>query len=417
MNDQPLRPAARVWVLAAVFLGLLFDGFELGLMPVASLSVSKSLLGDDFTPQAGGDWFARFTAALMLGAAVGGIFLGALGDRIGRARAMAVSVLFYSCFASAGALVRTQEEMLISRFLVGLGVGGMWPNGMALVSECWKGASKPLVSGVMMAGLNSGILLLSQLARVYPVTSDSWRWIFLLAGFPAALGLACWFFLPESPAWLRERGASPVPSQPLSTLFSSGMLQRTLAGILLSAIPMVGAWAASKWMIPWADELARETNPGYKAATQGWWSAGAIAGSVLGAQLAAWLGRERSYLLISLGAWLSTLAMFRATAPLEPLFHPIVLAQGLISTLFFGWLALFLPELYPTQVRSAGSGMAYNTGRFATAFGVLGAGALFHWLGGSYPKVGSVMACIYGLGMLAILLAPPARLDERDCKP
>jgi hypothetical protein len=68
----PLGPRARVAVLVAAFLGLLFDGVELGLMPVASLSVSKSLLGDAFTPASGGDWFARFTAALMLGAAIGG---------------------------------------------------------------------------------------------------------------------------------------------------------------------------------------------------------------------------------------------------------------------------------------------------------------------------------------------------------
>jgi len=80
----PLGPRARVAILAAAFLGLLFDGVELGLMPVASLSVSKSLLGDAFTPAAGGDWFAKFTAALMLGAAIGGIALGNLGDRIGR---------------------------------------------------------------------------------------------------------------------------------------------------------------------------------------------------------------------------------------------------------------------------------------------------------------------------------------------
>jgi len=90
----PLGPRARVAVLAAAFLGLLFDGVELGLMPVASLSVSKSLLGNAFTPAAGGDWFARFTAALMLGAAIGGIALGNLGDRIGRSRAMGVSILF-----------------------------------------------------------------------------------------------------------------------------------------------------------------------------------------------------------------------------------------------------------------------------------------------------------------------------------
>jgi len=136
----------------AAFLGLLFDGVELGLMPVASLSVSKSLLGDAFTPAAGGDWFARFTAALMLGAAIGGIVLGNLGDRIGRSRAMGISILFYSVCAALGSLVTSQEQMLALRFLVGLGVGGMWPNGIALVAESWPSASKATVSGVMAAG-------------------------------------------------------------------------------------------------------------------------------------------------------------------------------------------------------------------------------------------------------------------------
>jgi len=354
----------------------------------------------------GGDWFARFTAALMLGAAVGGIFLGALGDRIGRARAMGVSILFYSVFAALGGAVRTQEEMLLSRFLVGLGVGGMWPNGIALVSECWQGASKPLVSGVMMAGLNVGILLLSQLARLWPITADAWRWIFHLAGFPAALGVLVLWLLPESPRWLASRGDTRPAKAPLRTLFSPDLLRHTVMGVLLSSIPMVGAWAASKWMIPWADQVAKNIDPGYKAATQGWWSLGAIAGSVLGAQLAVWLGRRASYCAISLAALISTVALFQLSAPLEPGFQAIVLAQGIASTLFFGWLAVYLPELYPIHVRATGSGMAYNTGRFATAFGVLAAGALFTALGGSYPRVGTAMACIYGLGIIAIWWAP-----------
>ena len=161
----PLGPRARVAVLVAAFLGLLFDGVELGLMPVASLSVSKSLLGAAFTPASGGDWFARFTAALMLGAAIGGIALGHLGDRIGRSRAMGVSILFYSVCAALGSLVTSQEQMLALRFLVGLGVGGMWPNGIALVAESWPTASKATVSGVMAAGLNAGIFMLAQLAQ------------------------------------------------------------------------------------------------------------------------------------------------------------------------------------------------------------------------------------------------------------
>jgi len=154
MNDS-LSYRARLAVLLAAFAGLVFDGIELGLMPVASLSISRSLLGTEFSDTVAGDWFARFTASLMLGAAVGGIALGSLGDRIGRTRAMGISILLYSIFAGMGALVTTQEQMLVLRFLVGMGVGGMWPNGVVLVSECWPNASRPIVAGFMGAGVIS----------------------------------------------------------------------------------------------------------------------------------------------------------------------------------------------------------------------------------------------------------------------
>jgi SHS family sialic acid transporter-like MFS transporter len=399
-----MNRTARQAVLAAAFLGLLFDGVELGLMPIAALSVSKGLLGGAFTATAGGDWFARFTAALMLGAAVGGVALGNLGDRIGRTRAMGLSILFYSIFAAMGGWVQTVEQMLVLRFLVGLGVGGMWPNGMALVAECWPGASKPLVSGVMSAGLNMGILLLSQVARAWPITPDSWRWIFQFSGAPALLGVLVLVALPESPAWLKSRGVAKKKPTPLRDLFAPGLVRVTLAAIVISSIPMVGAWAASKWMIPWADKVAGATNAEYKAATQGWWATGAALGSLLGAQLAGWMGRRRSYLLISVGASALTIAMFQLTAPLRPGFHAVVFAQGLVATLFFGWLALYLPELFPVAVRATGAGLAYNSGRFATAVGVMGAGVLFAALGGDYPQVGTICAGIYALGIVAIWL-------------
>ncbi len=411
---RELSPAQRRLVLVVAFLALVFNGVELGLMPVASLSVSKSLLGEAFTPTLGGDWFARFTAALMLGAAIGGIFLGSLGDRIGRSKAMGVSILFYSVFSALGALVETQEQMLVLRFFLGLGVGGLWPNSIALVSECWSGARRPLVSGAMMAGLNAGILLISQLARVWPVTPDSWRWIFLLAGAPALLGVFVLVALPESPRWLATRGAEKAPTPPLRELFSPGLIRFTLVGIAVSAIPMVGAWSASKWMIPWADHVAGTTHGGYKAATQGWWALGAVIGSFTGAQLASLLGRRRSYFLISLGAVVLTMATFQLTAPLQPGFHLIVFAQGLVSTLFFGWLALYLPELFPTHVRATGSGLAYNSGRFATAAGVLLAGFLFTALGGDYARVGTLCATIYGLGLVVIWFAPDTAKKSLD---
>jgi MFS family permease len=416
----PLGPRARIAVLAAAFLGLLFDGVELGLMPVASLSVSKSLLGDAFTPAAGGDWFARFTAALMLGAAIGGIALGSLGDRIGRSRAMGVSILFYSVCAALGSLVTSQEQMLALRFLVGLGVGGMWPNGIALVAESWPTASKATVSGVMAAGLNAGILMLAQLAQAWPITPDSWRWIFRLAGLPAVLGLLVLATLPESPQWLatragdgrrRESTSTPQPN-PLATLFRQPLVRTTLAAVLVSAIPMVGAWSASKWMVPWADSVAGPTQASYKAVTQGWWAAGSVLGSFVGAQLVGWLGRRGSYLLISAAATAATAAMFRLTAPLQPSFLPIVFVQGFVSTLFFGWLAVYLPALFPVDVRATGSGLAYNSGRFLTALGVLASGWLFAALGGDYARVGGLLSLVYAVGLAAIWLAPNRSADE-----
>ena len=414
MNEQPLSRKAKAAVLTAAFLGLVFDGVELGLMPVASLSVSKSLLGEAYTPTLGGEWFAKFTAALLLGAAVGGIILGNMGDRFGRTRAMGISILFYSVFAAMGAWAKTQEQMLVLRFLVGLGVGGVWPNGITLVSECWSNASRPLVSGVMSAGLNAGILMLSQLARMWPITSESWHWVFQWAGAPAVLGVFVLVGLPESPAWLASRGQSKRKPTPFGDLVTPPLLRITLIAIVISSIPMVGAWAASKWMIPWADSIAGATNAGYKASTQGWWALGATLGSFMGAQLASWLGRRRSYLLISFSATLLTIAMFQFTAPLQASFHPIVFTQGLVATLFFGWLAVYLPELFPTQVRATGSGLAFNSGRFATAAGVLLAGWLFTALSGDYPRVGTICSLIYGFGMIAIWFAPDTSRKTLD---
>jgi len=420
--SEPLSRAGRLAVLVAAFASLVFDGFELGLMPVASLSVSQDLLGAAYTPTLGGDWFARFTAALMLGAAVGGIALGSLGDRLGRTRALGISVLCYSAFAGVGALVTTQEQMLVLRFLVGLGVGGVWPNAVALVAECWPDKARPTVAGLLGAAINAGILLLSQLARLWPITAESWRWLFWLAAVPALLGVLVLVALPESPQWLAaHRGAANATSgggqgqgepreragsSPLRDVLRPPLLRLTIVGILLGSIPLVGAWAASKWMIPWADKVGGAALAGYKAQTQGWWALGAILGSFTGAQIAAWLGRRRAYFLISLGATVLTVAMFQLTAPLRPSFLPTVFAQGFVATLFFGWLPLYLPELFPTRVRAAGSGISYNVGRFATAGGVLLAGWLFTALGGSYPTVGAVAALVYALGMLAIWWAP-----------
>lgn len=409
-----LTRGQRVVVLVVAFLGLVGAGFQLGLMPLAALSVSRDLLGAAFEHGIAGDWFARYTAAMMLGAACGGIFLGWLGDRIGRARATGVCVLCYAGFGAAGACVSSQEQLLALRFLAGLGVGGMWPNGVALVSECWTQATRPMVAGVIGTGLNIGILCVSQLGRWHAVTAESWRWLVELGGVAAIVGLAALFALPESPRWLAARDGAAKPVTPIRELFSPGLVRLTIIGILLGAIPLIGAWGASKWMIPWADRAGGTAQAGYKAATQGWWATGAILGSFCGSHLAQLVGRRLAYFLISLGSVALTCGIFLWSQPLSPSFLPLVFAQGLVSTLFFGWLPLCLPELFPTRVRATGTGIAYNSGRFASAAGVLGAGALMAWSGGDYARVGVISGLIYAAGMVVIWWAPDTSRKSLD---
>jgi MFS family permease len=189
-------------------------------------------------------------------------------------------------------------------------------------------------------------------------------------------------------------------------LFRPPLLRFAVIGILLSSIPLIGAWAGAKWIFPWADSVAGPEHADYKSTAQRWWAVGATLGRFSGAPIAGYLGRRRAYFLISLGSAILTWGMFQWTAPLRPSFLPIVFAQGFVATLFFGWLPLYLPELFPTHARATGAGLSMNTGRFATAGGVLVAGTLFVMLGGDYATVGGAMALVYALGMVVIWGAP-----------
>src|SRR5262245_50126537 len=315
----PLSPLARWTVLLTAFTGLIFAGVGLGLMPVASRSITKSFLGPEYTEQAALQWLAQYTASMMLGAACGGIWLGRLGDRLGRSRAMGISILVYSLFAGAGALVTSQEQLLVLRFAAGLGVGGMWPNGAALVAECFPGASRPLVSGVVGAGINVGILLFSQIGQVWPIQPDSWRWVFAWSAAPALIGLAALAALPESPSWLAAGRRTKDSGGQMRKLFLPPLRRLTLVGITLGAIPLVGAWAAGKWMLPWADKVGKEHGiADYAPLAQSYWAVGAVLGGFLGAPLASWLGRRLTYFLISLGTTALTCGLFLFTEPLAP---------------------------------------------------------------------------------------------------
>src|SRR3954467_4919521 len=186
-SANSLRLSRGQWmVLLAAFLGWLFDGFEIGLFPVVGRPSLLSLL-----PAAGdaqvGVWFARITAAFLLGAASGGLVFGWLGDRIGRVRSLALSILTYSLFTGFSYFAQSPTQLAGLRFLAALGMGGEWALGVALVMECWPEKWRPLLAGAIGAAANFGFLLSGVMAKIHNVTIESWRWTFLVGAAPAFL--------------------------------------------------------------------------------------------------------------------------------------------------------------------------------------------------------------------------------------
>jgi SHS family sialic acid transporter-like MFS transporter len=415
MSQAPAQLSGRQRgvVVAAAFLGWLCAGIEMGLGPLVARPAARDLLfriGGAVPAQVSnaqeseaGTWFAWWLFAFLLGGALGGLLFGRLGDRAGRVRAMGLSILCFSVLTGSSWFVQSPEQLFVLRFLASLGIGGMWPAGVALVAETWPDVSRPLVAGVMGAAANLGIFVMALMGWWLEVTPDSWRSLMLVGATPAVLGVVVLLVVPESPRWLaaqRQTSRITSPATPVLEIFRPPLLSRTVLGIGLGTVPLLGAWGSGKWLVPWADAHGRA------ATTQAVWALGAFFGGAVGGLLSNALGRRTTYFLVSLATLLINLLIYHTLQPAHDVFLPAVFALGLVATVFFGWLPLYLPELFPTRVRATGSGVAFNFGRFATAAGVLGAGALLALFQGDYARVGAVTAWVYALGMPIILLAP-----------
>src|SRR2546430_1890153 len=216
----PKSVAGGQWlVLVAAFLGWMFDGLEMGIFPL----VARPALQDMMPTAGGGDqfvglWMGRITALFLVGAAAGGLTFGWLGDRIGRVRSMALSILTYSLFTGLCYFAREPWHLGLLRFIAAFGMGGEWSLGVALVMESWPREKRPLLAGVIGAAANVGFVLIAVLGVYFKVTQTSWRWVMLAGAVPALLTFFLQLFLPQAARW-KESGR-PRTAQTVEETFS-----------------------------------------------------------------------------------------------------------------------------------------------------------------------------------------------------
>ena len=542
MQPPKLVPATAAslrraqWLtLCAAFFGWMFDGFEMGLFPLIGRPALKDLLGE--SGQAHIDvWFGLMIAGFLVGAASGGVLFGWLGDRLGRVRAMSLSVLTYAIFMALCGLANSPVKVFVFRFISSLGMGGEWSLGVALVMEIWPDKSRGVLAGLIGAASNVGFLSIAVvgigLGRFIDSTQrlllsvglekawvdqlvahSGWRLMMLIGGVPALLSFFIQLLVPESRRWEHERqqgstshwAASDLLSVALGTAGPLGMiflwlpettyptavriggtiagialavvgfifpvfrylqrsadagqrqradaaalagaplrgaepgaavelpttliLRRMLLGACLSGVVLVGTWASVQLAPSWAAKLVegRAEREGLdprspsvvaeadnaRSWTQILSGVGAIVGCLAGALLGAAIGRRPTYALLCVGSLAASLLFYLGNHTVNPQFFLCAFIVGGLTASFYGWLPLYLPELFPTRVRATGQGFSFNFGRIIAAVGALQTGPLMIVLGGdkarSHAGACSMMSLIYLVGAALIWLAPETR--------
>ncbi len=385
-----------------------------------------------------GEWVAWLKCSFLFGAAFGGLCFGAIGDRLGRTKGMGLAILTYSLMALLASFSRLPVQLLVCWFFACMGVGGMWPNGVALVAEAWSSLSRTASAGIIGAAANMGIYFMSTIMMAFPPVPSSlgapaskvfqslpnlpamflpgkvtptptdWQWVMLFAALPAVLGVFSLVAVPESPLWLANRGKAQTSNKTIAgpgEIFRPPYLAITLIGIILATIPLIGGWGSADWIVQWADRVG-DVNPSLKADVNRTRAFTGIAGALAGGWLASVLGRKLTYFLSSFGSLLFAQYLFWFVVPTDPYFLWYVSGLGLFIGVYFGWLPFCLPEMFPTRARAAGSGVSFNFGRILTAVTVFATGTLMSFFQGDYAHIGRATSLVFAIGMIVIWFAP-----------
>jgi len=187
-------------------------------------------------------------------------------------------------------------------------------------------------------------------------------------------------------------------------VFGRNLRRTTLLAIAFASVALIGTWGSVQWLPLWADQMAGKTLPAVKGITMFVMSVGAIAGCFFGPWIGKLMGRRPAYFILCACSLLSCGLLFRGVETFGGLFLTGALFVGAFTAAFYGWLPLYLPELFPTRARATGQGLSFNAGRLLAAVGAITQGQLVSQFGGSYAQAGSVVTLIYLLGMALIWL-------------
>ncbi len=345
------------------------------------------------------------TSVFVAGWATGGLIFGSVGDRIGRAKTLTMTVLMYSVFTGLSALSTSWVDFFIYRFITGLGVGGVFGLAVALIADTLPDQARPGALGMLQAlsaigNITAGLIsmYMGNLIKAGTVTQDNaWKYAFLIGAVPAFLCVFIQFRLKEPEKWVKAREAGRLTGAKFGSyvsLLGNGPWRKpALLGMVLSISGVIGLWGIGFFSPELVGSVIRTSllaqNVGeqeiasqmayYRGLNGIIQNIGAFFGMIAFSILTQRTSRRLAFVVAFIGALLSTNLYFQMFNGIEDLWMSAVM--GFFQLAIFAGFAIYLPELFPTRLRSTGTSFCYNVGRFLAATGPFTLGLLQKNLG------------------------------------
>lgn len=389
------------FVLIIAWLGWVFDVMEASFFGLTKTAMMTEMLGEAGYKAVGTQWEGNIHTGMLLGWSLGGLIFGVIADRWGRSKTLVLTIFLYCLFTGLTALCKTPEQVLVARFLTGLGIGGEWAAGAALIAETvpdnFRARAAAFLQTAAAVGSIIGVFISMRVGEL------NWRLVYLAGIIPAIICLVARFKLePDQPSEKQKHSIAIV-----ELLKAAPYNRYLLLAIVIGVVGITGGGILPFWL----PNLVKEVVP--KADFAAWKNIsmivlhiGTFAGVLAFPPLTDKYGRRPMFAIFGVMAGIllfltattaNSLASILILAPLTSFF-----ALGL--TAGFG---LYFTELFAQRFRATGSGMAYNTGRILSA-------PIPIWIGataktnGVASAIGPV-ACIYLLMLVALFFAPETK--------
>jgi MFS family permease len=404
--------------------GWLFDCMDQRLFILARESALKELLRNDTQAMAVlGTYIGYATTSMIVGWATGGIIFGVMSDKVGRVKTMVATLIVYAGFTGLSGLAHTWAEFTIYRFLVGLGIGGMFGAATALVAESVPTHFRAVALGLLQALSALGNIIGSLITLWVPPGVDAflgsyagWRVLFFIGILPALLIAPIVFVLKEPASWLQARADAAAGHTRKSVgspadLFRDPRWRRnTIVGLFLGVSGMIGLWGIGFF----SPELISTALTGAPQAVvdrvRGWGTALQDVGSFVGMLVFTYVAARASRRLAFFGAlllsMLVTMFVFYSLQTATDAYWMLPM-MGFTQLAVFAGYSIYFPELFPTRLRGTGVGFCYNTVPYLAAPAPILLGYLATLM--SFRSAAVLMSTVYLFGIAALWWAPETK--------